>query len=55
MKSIDFGRFRSSRMMKFINAMMNIISSRVSLLGVVKSGRNLGYRRLICYIFGIIF
>lgn len=36
MKSIDFGRFRSSRMMKLINAMMNIISSRASPLGVVK-------------------
>lgn len=33
MKSIDFGRFRSSRMMKLINAMMNIISSRASPLG----------------------
>ncbi|XNM82176.1 hypothetical protein ACLK1V_20975 [Escherichia coli] len=30
MKSIDFGRFRSSRWMKLINAMMNIISSRAS-------------------------
>lgn len=33
MKSIDCGRFRSSRMMKLINAMMNIISSRASPLG----------------------
>ncbi|XNM48127.1 hypothetical protein ACLK17_23945 [Escherichia coli] len=35
MKFIDFGQYRSGRMMKLINAMMNIISSRASPLGVV--------------------
>lgn len=42
MRSTVYDQFRSSRMMKFINAMKNIINSRTSSLGVVRPGGNVG-------------
>lgn len=42
MRSTVYDQFRSSRMMKLINAMKNIINSRTSSLGVVRPGGNVG-------------
>lgn len=42
MRSTVYDQFQSSRMMKLINAMKNIINSRASSLGVVRPGGNVG-------------